>query len=134
MLEVELKLAVEGSFAPTLAPERAGVAGVEELAPLDLRATYYDTPDLRLARSGITLRHRTGEADKPAWTLKLPKSARDSSSRNEIEFDGPGNVIPDGAEELIEAFVRNASLTPVARLRTRRRRWSLRDQKGAELA
>jgi inorganic triphosphatase YgiF len=134
MLEVELKLAVEGSFAPTLAPERAGVAGVEELAPLDLRATYYDTPDLRLARSGITLRHRTGEADRASWTLKLPNGARDSSSRDEVEFHGPGNVVPDGAEDLIAAFVRNAALTPVARLRTRRRRWSLRDPDGTEVA
>src|SRR6266581_129646 len=110
MLEVELKLAVEGSFAPALGPERAGVEGIEELAPLDLRATYYDTPDLRLARSGITLRHRTGEADRPAWTLKLPemlpKGARDSSSRSEVEFEGSGSMIPDGAEDLLAAFVR----------------------------
>ena len=36
-----------------------------------LRAVYYDSPDLRLARDGITLRHRSG--DGPArWTLKLP--------------------------------------------------------------
>jgi CHAD domain-containing protein len=142
MLEVELKLAVEGSFAPAFAPERAGVAGIEELAPLDLRATYYDTPDLRLARSGITLRHRTGEADRAAWTLKLPEPTRkmhpnaapDPSSRSEVEFDGPGNVIPDGAEDLVAAFVRTAALTPVARLRTRRRRWSLRDREGEEVA
>jgi CHAD domain-containing protein len=134
MLEVELKLAVEGSFAPALAPERAGVDGIEELAPLDLRATYYDTPDLRLARSGITLRHRTGEADRPAWTLKLPEAAHDSSSRSELEFHGPGNMIPDSAEDLVTAFVRTATLTPVARLRTRRRRWSLRDRDGQEIA
>lgn len=134
MLEVELKLAVEGTFAPALAPERAGVDGIEELAPLDLRATYYDTPDLRLARFGITLRHRTGEADRPAWTLKLPEAARDSSSRSEIEFHGPGNMIPDSAEDLVAAFVRTSSLTPVARLRTRRRRWSLRNRDGQEVA
>src|SRR5438445_2249938 len=142
MLELELKLAVEGSFAPVLQPGRAGVAGIEELTPLDLRATYYDTPDLRLARSGITLRHRTGEADRAGWTLKLPdalpkalpKAARDSSSRSEIEFKGPGNLIPDGAEDLVAAFVRTAALTPVARLRTRRRRWSLRDRDGNEIA
>jgi CHAD domain-containing protein len=133
MLELELKLAVEGSFAPSIATERAGVAGVTELAPLDLRATYHDTPDLRLARSGITLRHRTGEADRAGWTLKLP-AGHDSSSRDEIEFDGPGSEVPDEAADLIAAFVRNAVLTPVARLRTRRRRWSLRDRAGRELA
>jgi inorganic triphosphatase YgiF len=134
MLEVELKLAVEGTFAPKLEPERAGVAGIEELAPLDLRATYYDTPDFRLARLGITLRHRTGEAGRAAWTLKLPDSPRDSSSREEVEFEGPGNVVPDRAEDLVAAFVRTTALTPVARLRTRRRRWSLRDEHGEEVA
>jgi inorganic triphosphatase YgiF len=134
MLELELKLVVEGSFAPTLAPERAGVAGIEELAPLDLRATYYDTPDLRLARTGITLRHRTGEADRAGWTLKLPDVPGDSSSRDEVEMEGPGNVIPDRAEELVAAFVRTNALTPVARLRTRRRRWSLQDPDGQEVA
>jgi len=138
MLEVEVKLAVEGPFAPRLEPERAGVAGIEELAPLDLRATYYDTPDLRLARSGLTLRHRTGEANGPAWTLKLPdarsKAARDSTSRDEIELEGPGNLVPDRAEDLVAAFVRTSALTPVARLRTRRRRWSLHDGDGGEVA
>src|SRR4051794_11758328 len=134
MLELELKLAVEGSFAPSIAAEKAGVAGVEELAPLDLRATYWDTPDLRLARSGITLRHRTGEADGAGWTLKLPVGHQDSSSRDEIEFAGPGGDVPDEADELIGAFVRNAVMTPVARLRPRRRRWSLRGRDGHELA
>jgi CYTH domain-containing protein len=87
MLELELKLSVEGTFAPSIVPERAGVAGVEELAPVDLRATYWDTPDLRLARSGITLRHRTGEADRAGWTLSClavrgtPRAATSSSSR-----------------------------------------------------
>ena len=37
-----------------------------------LRATYYDTADLRMARNGVTLRYRTGEAETPRWTLKLP--------------------------------------------------------------
>src|SRR3954454_14969731 len=134
MLEVEVKLAVEGPFAPRLEPERAGVAGIEELAPLDLRATYYDTPDLRLARSGITLRHRTGEANGRAWTLKLPEPARDPASRDEVELDGPGNVVPGRAEDLVAAFVRTTALTPVARLRTRRRRWMLRGEDGEEVA
>ena len=141
MLETELKLVLEAErapFAPTLAPERAGLAGIVELPPLDLRATYYDTPDLRLARRGITLRHRTGERDGAPWTLKLPvehgKAGRDSTSRDELSFDGPPTMVPDGAEELLTAFVRSAALTPVARLRTRRRRWSLRDRQGAEVA
>ena len=71
MLERELKLVVDAAFAPSLPPVGTEVTGFEELPSLDLRATYYDTPDLRLARYGITLRNRTGEA-APLWTLKLP--------------------------------------------------------------
>src|SRR2546425_795562 len=134
MLELELKLAVEGSFAPTLQPGRAGVAGIEELAPLDLRATYYDTPDLRLARHGITLRHRTGEGDRPGWTLKLPNGRDNGVGREELHFDGAARSVPGEAIDLITAFVRSATIAPVARLRTRRRRWSLRGREGEELA
>ena len=94
MLEVELKLAVEGPFAPALTPERINVSSVEELAPLDLHATYWDTGDLRLARYGITLRHRTGEGERPGWTLKLPAVPHDVTARDELNFDGPGRTIP----------------------------------------
>ena len=134
MLELELKLAVEGPFAPSLTPERIDVSSIEELAPLDLHATYCDTPDLRLARHGVTLRHRTGEGERPGWTLKLPAVPGDVTARDELHFDGPGRTIPEGALELVTAFVRSAPLAPVARLRTRRRRWSLRGRTGEELA
>ena len=40
MLEQELKLSVEGDFAPTFPPGRSDVAGVDELPALDLHATY----------------------------------------------------------------------------------------------
>src|SRR4051794_11642122 len=134
MLEVELKLAVEGPFAPGLTPERINVSSVEELGPLDLHATYWDTADLRLARHGVTLRHRTGEGERPGWTLKLPAVPNDVTAREELHFDGPGRSIPESALELVTAFARSAPLAPVARLRTRRRRWSLRGRTGEELA
>ncbi len=134
MLEVELKLAVEGPFAPSLTPERINVSSVEELGPLDLHATYWDTPDLRLARHGVTLRHRTGEGERPGWTVKLPAVPGDVTARDELHFDGPGRTIPEGALELVTAFVRSSAMAPVARLRTRRRRWSLRGRTGEELA
>ena len=55
MLEQEVKLSVEGAFAPAFPPGRSEVARTEELPALDLRASYYDTPDLRLARHGVFL-------------------------------------------------------------------------------
>ena len=77
MRELELKLSVDDPFVtPALRPEGVDVAGMEELPPLDLRATYYDTADLRLARHGITLRYRTGEGDAVRLDLKLPVARR----------------------------------------------------------
>jgi inorganic triphosphatase YgiF len=135
MREVELKLAVDEPFlTPALTAGSANVAGMEELPALDLRATYYDTHDLRLARHGITLRYRTGDGSEPGWTLKLPVGGGDGATREEIHFAGPGAKVPTEARDLVLAFARAASLAPVARLRTRRRRWSLRGSEGTELA
>ncbi|HWW52327.1 MAG TPA: hypothetical protein VNY84_01050, partial [Acidimicrobiales bacterium] len=58
-LEREVKM---GAWAGFAMPDLTGVvdgASVSVLRPLRLRATYYDTPDLRLARAGISVRHRT---------------------------------------------------------------------------
>src|SRR6185503_10129086 len=134
MLEQEVKLSVEGSFAPNFPPGRSEVAGVEELPALDLRATYYDTPDLRLAREGVTLRCRSGEGEGAQWTVKLPAGNGIAEGRDEIDFDGAARQVPKGALELVRALVRLETLLPVARLRTRRRRWLLRGAGGDELA
>ena len=134
MLEQELKLSVEGAFAPTFPPGRSDVAGVDELPPLDLRATYHDTPDLRLARNGVTLRCRSGEEGGPGWTLKLPVGDGIAEGRDELHFEGGARQVPEGAQDLVRALVRSAALGPVARLRTQRRRWLLRDADGGELA
>jgi CHAD domain-containing protein len=134
MRELELKLAVDEPFVtPHLPPAETKVGGMEELPALDLRATYYDTSDLRLARSGITLRYRTGESGQSPWSLKLP-SGGDDANREELAFGGADRRVPDGALDLVTAFTRGAPLKPVARLRTQRRHWSLRDPEGAELA
>src|SRR5947209_11252656 len=49
-------------------PGVAAVLGPDHVA---LRATYYDTDDLRLYAHGITLRRRTG-GDDAGWHAKLP--------------------------------------------------------------
>jgi CHAD domain-containing protein len=134
MLEQELKLSVEGAFAPTLPPGRTDISRIDELPALDLRATYYDTPDLRLARHGVTLRNRTGEGDDEAWTVKLPVGDGIADGRDEVTFPGGGRAVPPAAADLVKAFTRSAALTPVARLRTRRRRWRLHGPNGNELA
>jgi len=50
-----------------------------------LETVYYDTPDLRLARWGVSLRYRAGEG----WTLKLsPSTEQGMLERDEITFPG----------------------------------------------
>ena len=134
MLEQELKLSVEGAFAPAFPPGRTDVARVDERPQVDLRATYYDTSDLRLMRNGVTLRCRTGEGDRPEWTVKLPLGDGVADGREEVLFEGGSRHVPKAALDLVRAFARSRDLEPVVRLRTRRRRWLLRDAAGDELA
>ena len=58
-LERELKLRAGEGFE---LPDFAG----EELEPRVFVSTYFDAPDLRLARAGVTLRHRT-ENGRGLW-------------------------------------------------------------------
>ncbi len=107
-LEREIKLvAGEGFTFPELAGER--------LPERTFISTYHDTPDLRLARSGVTLRHRV-EGGTGLWQLKLPRG----SARLELELPGQASIPPDELVELLPAHLRGNELEPVARLRTRR--------------
>lgn len=139
MKEIELKLAVDDGFElPMLESTATGVAAVRERSPADLRATYFDTTDLRLARSGITLRHRTGESERNGWTLKLPVDGADglgaAAVREEHFFQGGRAGPPPEAVNLVTAYVRGSSLRRVARVQTQRRSWALTDEDGGELA
>ncbi|MGD9798292.1 MAG: CHAD domain-containing protein [Acidimicrobiia bacterium] len=135
-IEREVKLgAPEGFRLPTLGDFVPG--GVTRTGPpLELDATYYDAPDLRLARSGITLRHRVAGAVQ-VWTLKLPTRAGGGSSsvaRREIDLPGPAGTPPEALTALVASRLRTASLEPVVRLRTVRRWLSLLDHAGDQVA
>lgn len=132
MREEELKFEVHGMFTlpglTDLVPE-----GGDSTTPgqLRLRATYYDTDDLRLARMGITLRHRTGE-NGPPWHLKLPTNR--TGVRDELSQTGGTDIPPASLTRLVTAWIRSAQLKPVATLRTDRDTVLLRDADGAVLA
>jgi len=131
MQEREVKLAVPVGFElPELGgPEEGFVA--EPQAPRRMRVVYYDTPDLRLARWGASLRHRSGEG----WTVKLPAGREGAMLvRGEHVFPGNGRKPPREAVDLVRAFVRGGQLSPVVRMRTLRRPVELRDLGGAPLA
>ena len=67
--------------AELIAELAAAAGGPAPAAPtrFDLSATYYDTADLRLLQSKLTLRRRVG-GDDAGWHLKLP-AGPDSSRR-----------------------------------------------------
>ncbi|MGH8917300.1 MAG: CYTH domain-containing protein, partial [Actinomycetes bacterium] len=99
-----------------------------------LEAIYYDTRDLRLARAGITLRRRSG-GDDTGWHLKLP---RGGDSRDELRVplgrSGADGAPPDELAALAQAHSRGATLQPVAKVATKRRRWRLSGSAGEPVA
>lgn len=133
MRELELKFEVDESFRPEFL-EQLDSYEVDELTDQTLAATYYDTADLKLARWGVSLRYRKGDDDGDAWTLKLPLNG----SREELTFKAPPTSIPAEAKRLTTALTRGMGLKSVASIRTKRRRWAIREASGepqlAELA
>ena len=130
MQEREAKLSAPPDFTlPDLADPAGGLVA-EPLETRQFSTTYYDTPDLRLARWGLSMRYRTGEG----WTVKLEGEGQGPMLvREELVFQAPANQPPSEALDLVRAFVRDSTLGPVARLRTTRRPIELRDQDGRSL-
>src|SRR5262245_24858194 len=105
MLEEERKYEVPSGFVlPDLAECAPEGGRVIVRPPQKLKATYYDTADLRLARSGASLRHRRGD-DEP-WTVKLPTDA--PGIRDEISMSGPPDTPPARLVDLLTAYTRGA--------------------------
>lgn len=108
-VERELKLTPTDSF------RLADLEGVQ-LPSRDFVSTYFDTPELSLARAGITLRHRS-EGGSRLWQLKIPHGA----ARIELEVAGPPARPPEELVALLAVHLRGTQPARVARLRTRRK-------------
>ncbi|UYP19649.1 CYTH and CHAD domain-containing protein [Rhodococcus sp. Z13] len=111
-------------------PDLRGLPGTEtiDVDRVELSAQYHDTADLRLLRSGITLRRREG-GDDAGWHLKLPAG---QDTRTELHFplgSGTENV-PDELAGLLRGIRRDAPLTLAALLTTNRERHRLRTADG----
>lgn len=125
MLEEERKYEVDAAFSlPDLSECVPDGGRLIVRPPQKLRATYYDTPDLRLARSGASLRFRRGD-DEP-WTVKLPTDA--PGVRNEISMSGPASHIPERLLDLVTAYTRGAAVAAVTTLNTVRQAYQLCDR------
>src|SRR5882757_9400719 len=97
-----------------------------------LEAIYFDTPDLRLLRAGVTLRRREGGHDE-GWHLKLP-AGKDTREEIQLPLGRARRTPPAELVGLTRLYTRGAALAPVAELNTRRRRWRYADRRGRELA
>ncbi len=103
-------------------PDLSGVAGVTsiDVDTVDLSAQYFDTADLQLLQSKVTLRRREGGEDA-GWHSKLPSGG---DTRTELlhpfTTDGPTDVVPDALLGLLRGVRRNRTVALAALLNTRR--------------
>ena len=130
--EREVKLAASPAFRMPSLDELGDDVLVIRHDPERLHTSYFDTTDFRLARWGVSLRHRQGQG----WTTKLPPQGEgDILVRGELTFPGDeATSPPDEAIEPIRAYVRTATLRPVVRLQTIRRMVQLLDMDDHRLA
>jgi inorganic triphosphatase YgiF len=134
-VEVERKFDVGPGFE---LPDLSGVPGTAAVnGPVryHLVATYFDTPDRRLAVHKMTLRRRTGGADE-GWHLKLPI---DRDTREEVRAplsEGPadGTRIPAHLAVRLADVTAGEPLVPVAILVTERTVHTLTSTSGDVLA
>lgn len=128
-LEIERKFEVDEDFRR---PDFGAVTeGVIAAAPVThhLSATYYDTPDQRLAEARITLRRRAG-GDDEGWHMKLPVSDDTRRElREPLSDELPGPLARRAAE-----VTGGVPVAPIALLETERTVVALRRDDGAPVA
>jgi CHAD domain-containing protein len=131
-IELERKYDAEANLA---LPDMRQVAGCAEVGPPKthtLRASYFDTEDLRLASRGITLRRREGGGDE-GWHLKLPV-AKDTRQEIRAPLDAGVREVPAELVALVAAYARGRPLVRVAELDTHRIERGLLAEDGKVLA
>jgi CHAD domain-containing protein len=122
-VEIERKYDVDhATILPSLA-DADGVASIRQPVEHQMEAVYFDTPELDLARKGITLRRRTGGGDD-GWHVKLPG---DKDTRTELRapLGRAVRTVPARLLAPVRAVVRDRPLAPVARVATRRLEYAL---------
>jgi CHAD domain-containing protein len=132
-LEQEVKFRVSDAFA---VPDLGG-HGLRQIVSgsRSLDTTYWDTPDMRLARRGHTLRYReSDDGSKSQWTLKLG-SPDDSPllHRREVDREGAPDSPPDALVDALLGVTEGRTLTAVARMRSDQHQAWVEDAKGQRL-
>lgn len=135
-LEVEAKFAVDDA---TRVPDLTVIEGVQKIASdqvHNLSAVYYDTEDLRLTFSKITLRRRTGGKDA-GWHIKLPAAGAHGRIELRAELGEPidGEYhVPVELVNQIRSIVRDYPLVPIAQVDNERHETVLAGEDGEPVA
>ena len=129
--EIEDTYAVESDTELPALEQVPGVERVTRGGVEELEATYFDTADLTLAAVGISLRRRTGGSDA-GWHLKLPM--KDGRFEVHESLSRATKTVPKSLRMLLVAHTRDATLQPVAVIRTRRHVHTLFDKRWTALA
>jgi CHAD domain-containing protein len=127
--EREIKFDIPADFVMPDLADLLPKGGRIEQSSEQLTSVYYDTPDRALLRLGVTLRRRTGTTDE-GWQLKLPRMG----SRDEIHLSPEGDTVPQEFQSLLCGVRRGHPLQELARVRTERTAYRLRDAEGRLLA
>jgi inorganic triphosphatase YgiF len=116
-LEIEQKYDAGPDFE---LPDLGTLAGyaVTEPETFHMNATYFDTDDLRLAASKVTLRRRTGGEDD-AWHLKLPVRPGTRRERH-LPLSAGTDTVPEEMQAMVAEFTGGAPLRPIVQLNTTR--------------
>jgi CHAD domain-containing protein len=119
----QITLVATSSFQLPALHEVAVGVDAETVAPQRLSAAYYDTDDLRLARWGVSLGHRSDEG----WTVRLPAGGEKHLPAVRLTFPGAERRPPEAAVDVVRGFIRTAPLRRQVRVQTVRRRIELHD-------
>lgn len=123
-LEVELKFGVSEDtpvpqFAEYSSNTTASTTTVTGPEVINLSAVYYDTDDLRLTRSRIVLRKRSGGKDA-GWHLKLPGAGGRLELQAPMSDSPPAQLLAE-----IRALIGGSALVPIARVDNERHVYEL---------
>jgi CHAD domain-containing protein len=136
--EVERKYEVPVDYALPDLTRLPSVAAVDPPAEHELDATYYDTPDLRLAAGRVTMRRRTGGTDA-GWHVKRPvsdltKTGTGDRTETHSPLTDPAGGVPAEVAAQVRELTHGEPLEPVAVIHTRRLERPLRGRDGTVLA
>ncbi|MDV3128078.1 CYTH and CHAD domain-containing protein [Mycobacterium sp. 21AC1] len=130
--EVERKFEVTESTVWPSFDGLSAVARVDQSPSQRLDAVYFDTPGRDLAAHRITLRRRTGGSDA-GWHLKLP-AGPDARTEVRAPLGSTDDAVPEALVDTVLAIVRDRTLSPIARITTRRTVELLHGHDGSALA